>query len=382
MVAYVSARRHDLKPGRVDILVLLVFIYLLARNIAGPENLAAVKYVIYGGGIFYITAILTARGEKYLSIIVYVIAGLVMITSAYGLIEYGFQKNLVYWEYIVQAIPDPRVGLHRIGSTLAHPVSYGAFLIQGLPFMILVWIRLRNKAQRAWLQALAMGGTLLALMALFFTYSKGSWIVAVLLSLGLLMSIGATIGRKLAAPAIIIATILAIMLAVFWQELQAETEARAENSFVIRLETWKAALEGFSEHPLTGVGIKQGKEEIKQYLDPDIYQGLNYGLPVDNYYLSLLLEGGIIGLVPWLLFLAFIILEGTKVVLIRGPGKAWALAALFSLIGICLNSATFESMHIWPNFILFWISAGIMHGLFWKLGDNRILQEKWQGAYL
>ncbi|MHB1270936.1 MAG: O-antigen ligase family protein [Thermoleophilia bacterium] len=375
---YIAARRKYLKPGIVDGLVLLVFVYLLARNISGPENLATVKYFVYGAGLFYLTTILSARREALLSILVYVIVGLVMLTAAYGLLEYGLQKNLVYYHYIVQAVPDPRVGLHRIGSTLAHPVSYGAFLIQGLPFAFLLWSRSRAKALGAWLQALAMAGTLLALLALFFTYSKGSWIVGVLLALGLLVATRTSISRKMIVPALIIAGILAIMLAFFWQEVRVETEARAEESFVIRLETWQGALEGFSKHPLTGVGIKQGQEELQKYLDPDIYKGLSITLPVDNYYLNLLLEAGVIGLIIWLLFLVFIVLEGVKVARSRGPGQTWALAALISLLGLSLNSVTFESMLIWPNFVLFWISAGILHGLSGDMGAKRDSEKSWQ----
>lgn len=379
---YIAARRECMKLGAVDGLVSLVFFYLLVRNITGPENLAAIKYLVYGAGLFYLTTILSVRREAFLGILVYVIVGLVMLTAAYGLLEYGLQKNLVYYDYIVQAIPDPREGLHRIGSSLAHPVSYGAFLIQGLPFAFLVWARSRNRAQRSWLQALAMAGTLLPLLALFFTYSKGSWIVGILLALGLLVATRASINRKMMVPALIIAGIMAIMLAVFWQGLRTETEARAEGSFVIRWETWQGALEGFSKHPFAGVGIMQGQEELQKYIDPDIYTGLSITLPVDNYYLSLLLEGGVTGFILWLLFLVFIIREGVKVARTRGPGKLWALAALFSLLGLCLNSVTFESMLIWPNFVLFWVSAGILHGLYWNLGENQDLGKKWQAGSL
>ncbi|MHB9111536.1 MAG: hypothetical protein ACYC4D_02760 [Thermoleophilia bacterium] len=53
-----------------------------------------------------------------------------------------------------------------------------------------------------------------------------------LLTLGLLVSMRTSISRKLTASAL--------------------------------------ALEGFSEHLLTGVGIKQGQEKLKKYIDPDI----------------------------------------------------------------------------------------------------------------
>lgn len=379
MTLYILRRREYIHIDMVGGLVLLFFAYTLARNISGPEYLAAIKYFVYGIGLFYLTAILSTQKEVLLNAIVYVIAALVLLTAAYGMLEYGIQKNIVYFDYIIQTVPDPRIGLHRVGSTLAHPVAYGAFLIQGLPFFLIVWMKLRARVISLWSLALFNVAVLLAVMALFFTYSKGSWIVAVLLVICLFLTLRTSITRNMILPAIIVVVMLAIMLGVFWDEVRTETEARAQSSIEFRWRTWQTTLDSFSDHPVTGVGIKQGKEDLQKHEDQEIIQEVNNVMPVDNHYLGLLLEAGIIGFTIWMIFLVLILREAIKVVRVPGPGRTLAMAALFSLLGLCLNSVTFESMLIWPNFVLFWIAAGMTHGLFWNLNETQEYK-RWQGA--
>jgi len=359
--AYIVASQRLLRPRKVDALVLLFFIFLLARNVVGPETLATGKYVIYGLGVYYVTSLVVARRASSVWLIIYTIVGLIAVTAIYGLVEYAFQENLIYHQYVSQSVPEPRVGLHRLASFLAHPVPYGAFLIQAMPFSMLAWYM----GSSSKIRVVAMAATLLGVIALFFTYSKGSWIVATMLALGSLFLIPAGRTRKFALPAVIIAGILALTAVIFWQQIRSEIEARANTSIDIRLSSWDGAVEGIRKNPVFGVGLKQGGEELKNYVDPLFYEGLGTSLPVDNYYLNLILEEGLVGFLIWAIMLALIIFEGIKVMRARGPGGPWALAAFASLVGICFNSITFESMHIWPNFVIFWMAAGFLHGIAW-----------------
>lgn len=374
-IIYLASRRKYLRPNVVDAFVLLFAGYMLARNLTGPESLITGKYIIYGISTFYITALLTEQKESLLKKIIFTIAGLVLITSIYGLIEYAFQKNLIFSQYVAEAVPEPRIGLHRIGSTLAHPVPFGAFIIQSLPFVILLWVT----TGRAWLRATAMATTLLAVLALFFTFSKGSWIVGVIVAAGTLLLLRRKSSRRYIVPAVIIAVMLTVTSGIFWQQVRSEIETRSEMSFDVRIYTWQGAIKGISEYPLFGVGLKQGAAELQKHVDPKTYKDLGNFVAVDNYYLSLLLEAGIAGFVIWMLFILFLLLEGFKAGRSRGPSQPWALAALVSILGITMNAVTFETMHIWPNFILFWISAGILHGLYWgNIGAWKDSGQRWK----
>ncbi|MBI5870723.1 MAG: O-antigen ligase family protein [Actinobacteria bacterium] len=374
---YIVSLRTSIRPGAVDWLLLLFITYILLRNLTGPESLITGKYVIYGTGTFYLTALLTVKSERLLKRIIYTVVGLVLLTSAYGLIEYAVQKNLIFYEFILEAVPEPRTGLHRIGSTIAHPVPYGAFIIQALPFSVLIWV----SSRQMWLRVAAMATTLLAILALFFTYSKGSWLVGVFIALCMPLFLRSSRRQRYLLPAIVIIGVVAVMLGIFWQQVRSEAEGRSAISVDVRISSWQGAIEGIKESPLFGVGLKQGAAELKKHVDPNLYIGLGKVLPVDNYYLSLILEAGIIGFVIWMLLVIFLVLEGFRVWHLGGVSQQWALAALLSILGIILNSVTFESMHMWPNFILFWISAGILHGAFWgESGVWRKSETSWKEA--
>lgn len=359
---YLYINRNELKPGKLDMLVLVYAGYLLARNIIEPSNLVAMKYIVFGLGMYYLTATMTCRKEGLIRALVGTLVALMTLTSIYGLTEYAFQDNFIYHDYISEIVRDPTVGLHRIGSTVAHPVPFGAFILQALPFSILVWIRSSN---RLW-KAACMGATLLATLALFFTYSKGSWIVAVICSIAALLFYRGGKSRKVILPALMILVLVVFTTVVFWEQVRFETETRAEGSVDVRLVGWRAAIDGIAENPVVGVGLRQGEQEIKKYIDPEWYELAGRPLPVDNYYLSLILEAGFIGAAIWIAMLVMIIVEGYNVVKSRKMGWTWALAAMASIVSISMNAVTFEAMLIWSNFIVFWMTAGMIHGVSWR----------------
>lgn len=166
--------------------------------------------------------------------------------------------------------------------------------------------------------------------------------------------------------AVVLAAVLALT-AFFWQEINLETSIRAGESVSGRLIAWRAAIDGIKEHWLLGVGLREGNNEILTHLDPDEYQWLvvdgNKSVPADNQYLNFFLELGLIGLVLWLAMIALLLREGVQKIKRAKQDCLWAMAATASIVGILLNAITFDALQIWPNFILFWVAAGVLHGL-------------------
>ncbi|MHB9052992.1 MAG: O-antigen ligase family protein [Thermoleophilia bacterium] len=371
-VIYFMARRKLAKPGMLDLSVALFMGYFLIRNLTSLDGFAAFKYFIYGLAVFYLSALLASRYERLLRLIIYVVLGLMVFTAIYGLAEYALQKNFIYGSYIGESVREPAVGLHRAGSTLAHPVSFGAFLVQVLPFSVLMWLQARGKKTRI----LAIAATVLGVLALFFTYSKGSWIAGMAVAVGALLLMRGGRNRKYLLPTVILTAIVVLLTVVFSQQVISETEVRGVNSVGVRLSKWRAAIDGFEKHPLLGVGFKRGPQELNKYIEYP-YNEYYPDEPVDNQYLSLLLEQGVAGIILWMAALIFIVAEGVGVARARGPGRPWSLAALASLIAIGLDSVTFESMQLWPNFVFFWLAAGILHGWAWRRRREGVIYDKY-----
>ena len=144
------------------------------------------------------------------------------------------------------------------------------------------------------------------------------------------------------------------------------------------MKSWEAALDAFRDNPFFGVGLKQGADTVWSHLDPETRISLEDGnlqAPVDNYYLNVLLEEGLVGLIIWLAALLAIIIEGVRFVARRTAAAPWALAALVGIASLAINAVTFDALLIWPNYVIFWVTAGLLHGL--ALTDPR--QALWAG---
>ncbi|MBE0429762.1 MAG: O-antigen ligase family protein [Thermoleophilia bacterium] len=356
--AFVMVGRKIVKPALLDGIVIMFMTFIVLRNIAGSGAFLSIKYLVFGLGIFYLAVFITTRSGSSLPGTVWVLAALTAATALYGLAEYGLQSNIIFQQYIQESVREPVRGLHRIGSTLAHPVAYAAFLVQAAPFCVLAWARAGSRTG----QTAAAFATVVAGLALFFTYSKGSWMVAAILA-GTTALLLIRHNRRLV---VIIAgatlTTALLLTAVFWQEINLETETRAEESVAGRLYSWRAAAEGIRENPLLGVGLGKGTEEIGRHFDPEKRQFL-YMLPVDNYYLSVFLENGIAALALLLSAITVIIIKGVACIRSRGPQMDLTVAALLSIAAILMNAFTFDALLVWPNFMLFWLAAGILYGI-------------------
>ncbi len=358
--AYLKTRRHDFRPGVVDALVLTFAAYLLAQNVTGPGALVSVKYVVLGVGIYYLTTLLTAREAKLRQILLYGIVILTLLTCLYGLVEYALQDNIIFASLISQSVPQPLNGVHRIGSTLAHPVPFGVFLLQVIPFSALLLMTSR----RFWKRFLAISSISLAVVALFLSYSKGSWIAGGVMAVGALLLTLRSPSRRAFLSAAVVGAILLAVFGVFWTTAVHEVDYRSSISVDGRKAAWRGAIVGIEQHPF-GVGLFQGSTEAKKHMDPFWRAVAGPQVAVDNYYLVLPLEAGILGFFIWIVMMFLIFREGIGVARVRGPSRPWALMALAGIAAICLNAFTVDAFLLWPNYLIFWMTAGLLHGISW-----------------
>lgn len=352
----ILVRRRSLGFTLIDGALLAFFSYLLIRNVvAGIEVTAIIKYSVYGIGVFYLARV-AFSDERCRRIFLWSIAAIVGLIVAYGFIESALQENIVFYDSIAEIVPEPQTGFHRAGSTLAHPVVLGALMVQVLPFLIL--LSTQTKARQ---RLLALAVTAGAALMLLLTFSKGSWLSAgilVLVALALML-----IRRDLKMLRLLWAGLAAIAVAtlVFWNQIRAEIGWRTDRSVGHRWRAWRGALEAVQDAPVFGVGFKQGSATLmemevgRQYLH---FAGRT--IAVDNNYLSLLLEAGIVGFCLWILFIAALGLAGIRYLLARGLQPSWVLAGMTGIAGLCVNAVTFEAWLIWPTYLMFMTTAGII----------------------
>lgn len=356
VAVFVWSARRQLGFFWVDGAVLVFSVYLLARNIAESPG-SVTKHVIYGLAVYYLTAVLTRdkRDQRWVFLTVSV---LLLVTAFYGLFEFAVQKNLLFnYESGHISFGEPLDATHRVGSFLAHPVVYGAFLVQALPFAIFLWIRGWSKP----MAALGFATSILGTICLFLTQSKGSWIAAFVVGFIATAYFVRTRGKKSIAAALIVLLVTALAVGIIFSHSSLDEITRFDTSVDVRARTWEAAIDGIQENPLFGVGFKQGNREVTDQV-PLWWRELTGFIspPTDNYYLNILLETGLVGGSIWFLMMALIITGGYRLVRQNLNSRYMLVASYLSIIGLMVNMVTFDAMLIPANRMVFWVAAGIL----------------------
>ncbi len=185
---------------------------------------------------------------------------------------------------------------YRINSTFLQPNVLGGYLVFALPFFIsLLW-----STRKKWLRLLLLAGLVINLACLFFTGSRAAWIAAVAIFVFLGVS-GFFDRRVLLAFAVIVmlAVIMVVALAppAFVQRRfssQSATEANKQ-----RMYQYELAVDVFLQHPFFGIGMgMEGKTIVSNGIQAQ-------WMAVENLYLTYLVSIGAVGLLFFLLVLAF-----------------------------------------------------------------------------
>lgn len=278
-------------------------------------------------------------------------------------------------------------GIYRAYGTFGQPNPYGGYLeMVGLWLLPLaLWnVRacatfLRRYRLVRWRGIVAAAGTrrrlilhglhlivlatgvLASLAGILLSFSRGAW-VGTLVGLATLLLFAPASVRRVGVAAVVIGAI--VLLAGGWQQLpepvreravQLVTQARpfdvrdvqlTTNNWAVveRMVHWQAAWSMFLDHPLTGVGAGNFSVVFPDYsLHPIFRVARGHA---HNYYLHVLAELGIPGLVVYLSLLVSAV--GTMLTVVRrrafGFDRAVALGALAATAAVAVHNLV-ENLH-------------------------------------
>ena len=237
-------------------------------------------------------------------------------------------------EYVEEALADKtRSGKYRIESTFANPLLFVEYISFILPIAISVAVMSPSRMYR-WMGALAVPG-IVGLAA--FTGSRSSLVVIALSLglLGLLLVVRAIRMKQFARVVLMISFGTPLLTALvgtlmIWKgvDLSIVTGRSVDemNSTHARLEMLNMAIPRFLEHPILGFGNGLAAEVL----------GFNAGtqLTIDNYYISLILDSGLPGL---LLFLSLFFVAAYTGIKVKSVGND-NLAFLGGLLAMSIFS--------------------------------------------
>lgn len=267
------------------------------------------------------------------------------------LAHFGYaRENGVLPAFFIDDKPD----LERVMSTLRDPNSLGSYLLIILALLI---ARLRNMKYQ--LSNIAYG--VLALMCLWFTFSRSAWLGFVL-ALGVIGAVylygKKQLVNKYKKPAVLVmASVLVIFAGLlgalkdsyFVQNVvfHADQSTVLEDPNELRVRFWQESVADIANDP---IGSGPGTAGLASIRNEKQGTELN-----ENYYLQVGSELGIVGLA---LFIAILSVVAWRLYLLRQ--NKLALALLASFVGLALTNFL---VHIWSNEAVaytWWALAGLV----------------------
>jgi O-antigen ligase len=233
-----------------------------------------------------------------------------------------------------------------IRASFNHYNDFASFLVA----VFFINLGMLFKTKKPWLKMILGFLGFLVIADILFTGSRGAWLSFLLA----IFPLGFILYRKKQTNLIYMLCIVSFfILAVFW--LTPLTD-RLFYSFKMggdsdRLKIWRISLLMLKDSPLLGKGIGLFMDYLPKYA----YIGAEYA---HNCYLQILVETGIIGLLPFLLFLGTIITQGL-VKIIRNFDELF-LGLFSAFIAFLIHSFFDTQLYSLKLSILFWLLASFI----------------------
>ena len=231
----------------------------------------------------------------------------------------------------------------RVTGTIGHPVVLASFLTPGAVAFLIKSIAPGKH------RLLNLFFFLITFYVIFLTSSRGTW--ATLLILIVYLSLKYKLFKKVINVVIFTILISYILLGPFFEYIigRLSLTTMSDGSVSHRLYMYYWSINQFINNPtllLTGGGIGSVYSLLKSNPPPDHF------LVVDNIYLTLFVETGLIGLVSFLLIILF--------VLRIKPISDELFTIKIMIIALMINGLTYDSFYWEQISIVFWVLVGFL----------------------
>lgn len=275
--------------------------------------------------------------------------------------------NLETWGLAYVAI-DPLSGrfFQRVFSVLDDQVALASFSLVGLA-LSLFFLEIDTRRGRRFLYVLAFA---LCTYAMILTYN-----MTVMVGTALFVLILVWKRRSPRLLAVFLAVILAVS-GLAWLHFgpllknrfasSFSTEIGVSTSLVARIEENREAVSMFVRDPIIGLGLGS-TASAGLYYRMGLSEGITGGIPTDNFYMTMALEGGVIGLC------AVLLLHGVPLWGLLRLGRSRSreyrilarIGAVWAVVLLLMNFSN-APMNTNPTNLLYWC----LGGLAWRMSDE------------
>lgn len=351
---------NPLTKTKVDFPIILFLIIITISTITSISPIDSLRdLALHIGGLsFLFVMINSVKDKKDFNIIVTILVFSATFVALYGLYQYvvGVEVDKAWLD--VENNPGITT---RVYSVFNNPNILAEYLVMIIPLSVSIFWYTKRLSKKI----IFLGTTLIMVLALVLTSSRGGWIgfafsalvFILLIEKRLLLTlIPITIGGLFLLPDSIINRIMSIANV-------------SDSSNAYRITMWRISLEIIRDNWVAGVGF--GHLPFKQTFESYIRTMPTYH--AHNTYLETAAEMGIPGLVAFLLFLFVLFKYGIKI-LVKQDDKyirVMSAGALSGLGGVLFHGLVENILYLPKIIFTFWIMVSLILTLL-RIRDNEI----------
>jgi putative inorganic carbon (hco3(-)) transporter len=308
---------------------------------------AVIRYVIYASLVVCVSIVI--KDERDLEIPLRGLTVASLLVALIGIYQFFFRPDLSIGAESMENVTN------RVSSTFGNPNFLAEFFVLSIPVMLLLAINSKKNSDKA----LYGISALLSIIALYLTYTRGS-----LIGLGVALIIISFAGnKKVLLPIILIFGVSGLLIPGMFNRIVSlvSVTGTAQN----RLSLWTIASYILMHNPLGGVGFGAYPDAFEKYVVA--FPSLDIGYiryTAHNSYLMIGAETGIVGLISFLLIVAFGLVTAYFVIKrTSGMQKAVVLGLTGGIIGYLVNSFTSNTFYHPRTTVIFWVFFGLIISL-------------------
>lgn len=278
-----------------------------------------------------------------------------IIIAIIGIVQYIFQIESLRWEH------KKDTEQFRIVSIFSNPNALGSYLNMMLSFTIAFFLFTKEKKKKLFYLA----ATAIIFLALLLTFSRGAWIGFFFMVIYLVWMWN----KKwlLALPVLLAITPFVMPDSVInrFAKLFDPSYYQMSSEYG-RIAFWLEALAKIKENPILGVGLGMFGDSVP------LRHNIPFSTWVDNHFIKLGAEIGIIGLIGFvaLLFGLFKLSHCLYKYTETDKQKAYLLGIAGVIITMVTQNVTASIFEALANAIYFYAFMGMLFALIWKLGKK------------
>lgn len=304
--------------------------------------------------VFYLVIHTTDTRER-LRQIVYIIIGVALFLSVFGIFKRFGVNPFPWWEYgELKYKPD------FLAATYGNHNHLAGYLEMALPLLLGLFL----KGYRWSRVFMMLYITFLLIAAQVLSLSRGGWIASLLglsFMAAALMADSRFQSRKLLYAIVggaVFSALLILASTPVVERMKSVMEMEEEASFHSRVVAWGGVNRMIGDHPLAGTGPGTFADVFTQYQPPGL--GARFKM-AHNDYLQFVADGGLL-VIPIIIWLAFALYK-------KGFGKlknpsrlirGITLGAMTGITSILMHSIIDFNLHIPANALLFTVLAALV----------------------